>query len=96
MIPVSLTFINSFICFFSMRDCSSRCSFAVSLHAVSFASLKGSIQSCIRVHDIRKRLGGVCVGDYGLLFTQSEIWYDVGWLSGCCADEPLPKNVGAS
>lgn len=39
---------------------------------------------------------GVCVDDYGLLFTQSEIWYDVGWLSGCCADEPLPKNVGAS
>jgi hypothetical protein len=30
----SRTFINSFICFFSMRDCSSRCSDAVSLRAV--------------------------------------------------------------
>jgi hypothetical protein len=33
------TFINSFICFFSMRDCSSRCSDAVSLHAVSLADI---------------------------------------------------------
>jgi len=86
------TFMNSFICFFSMRDCSSRCSDAVSLHAISYCDTNWG--KYIRLHDAWS-----CVVA-GLLFTEgwldAEIWYDVGWLSGCCADEPAPKSVDAS
>jgi len=42
------TFINSFICFFSMRVCNSRCSVAVSLDAVS---LRSGVCGCgLRIH----------------------------------------------
>lgn len=54
------TFMNSFICFFSMRFWSSRCSFCVSLHVVSFQKVVAIGGERILIHDVRL---GVCDGD---------------------------------
>lgn len=81
-------FINSFICFFSMRFCNSRCSFAVSDSMVTGGWLCAGPRWAALVVTGYRRAGGSRRDDVGVLRL---------WKSSATLDEELPRaqNFGS-